>query len=240
MTRTRWTFLMNHVVLRPVGRSLLLAKLVAEDHRRLEPGGRQTHEPAVTVNGVVECRPLVAVEWHRKLDLDGHRLGFGDATMQWTRRRGVCHDGLRVSRSRSRYGRDMPDASDRASAMLLLVACALVGHLLMLADIGMRPAEQHSGMRATAADAGLRSSDRADPSSHEGSATTEHAMATTCLAVLAAGGLILELHRGLALRESGPTPGSQRSVTTWRRLRDLWPPPRPDAFLVDGGALLLV
>ncbi len=147
---------------------------------------------------------------------------------------------MRVSRSRSRYGRDMPDASYRASAMLLLMACALVGHMLMLADVGAAPAEQHSAMSTTAADAGMRHNEGADPFSHEGSPTTEHAMAVTCLAVLAVSGLVLGLYRGLVLRDSGPAPATRRSVLTWRRLRDLWPPPRAGHFLVDGGALLRI
>jgi hypothetical protein len=134
----------------------------------------------------------------------------------------------------------MSDVSYRASAMLLLVACALVGHLFMLADAGGAPAEQHSAMSAATSGAGIPHTDPTGPFPHKEAPATVHAMAITCTAVLAASGVILGLNRALATPDGEVVANTGRSLSTWHHLRNLWPPPRADEFGVDSGALLLI
>ncbi len=130
---------------------------------------------------------------------------------------------------------------DRASAVLLLMACVLVGHLFMFSGAQEPEARQHAGMKAVMLDLGGMHADAdATPANGE-SQPPGHAMAVTCLAVLAAGVLIYGVHRVSILRDPGPAGAMRGGLSqTWRRRRDLWLPPRADTSRVDGGVLLLI
>lgn len=137
----------------------------------------------------------------------------------------------------------------RAPALLLIaLGCALVGHLWMLQDVGVRPSAE-GGVHQPAHAAGHASAAPVHaPGGHASAAAPSHAksggedhpghtMIATCVAVLAGVGVPL-----LALRHR-PSRASSSSVPArgiqTRRPRISWhlPPPRPP---VDEGVLLRI